>query len=172
MASKLGLRPRTVSPSRQISPHEISQTFAMFCLRLTGCSCLLCLKSISLHNRFLHLLSFFCLWENAKTSKQKVKSKMHKTKRGKQKSCSPKRTAHCIISDYARVTLPERRQRVQTFTRFTSPSTIARTVCTLGFHAALVWRLEWLTLLPDMMPLPHTSQICAIWFDLLHRISI
>ena len=56
----------------------------------------------------------------------------------KQKSCSPKRTAHCIISDYARVTLPERRQRVQTFTRFTSPSTIARTVCTLGFHAALV----------------------------------
>ena len=92
--------------------------------------------------------------------------------RAKQKSCSPKRTAHCIISDYARVTLPERRQRVQTFTRFTSPSTIARTVCTLGFHAALVWRLEWLTLLPDMMPLPHTSQICAIWFDLLHRISI
>ena len=90
----------------------------------------------------------------------------------KQKSCSPKRTAHCIISDYARVTLPERRQRVQTFTRFTSPSTIARTVCTLGFQAALVWRLEWLTLLPDMMPLPHTSQICAIWFDLLHRISI
>jgi hypothetical protein len=39
---------------------------------------------------------------------------------------------------YARVTLPERRQRVQTFTRFTSPSTTARTVCTLGFHAALV----------------------------------
>ena len=55
---------------------------------------------------------------------------MHKTKRGKQKSCSPKRTAYCIISDYARVTLPERRQRVQTLT--------ARTVCTLGFQAALV----------------------------------
>ena len=93
----------TVSPPRQLSPHEITQTFATFCLCLTGCI-------------------FFCKWLLFE----------------QQKSCPHKRTAHCIISDYARSTLPERRQRVQTFTRFTSPSTIARTVCTLGFHAALV----------------------------------
>jgi hypothetical protein len=77
-----------------------------------------------------------------------------------------------ISSDYARVILPERRQRVQTLTRFTSPSTIARTDWMLGFHAALVWRLEWLTLLPLITPLPQTSQIFAIGFYLLHRISI
>ena len=77
-----------------------------------------------------------------------------------------------ISSDYARVILPERRQRVQTFTRFTSPSTSARTDWILGFQAALVWRLEWLTLLPLITPLPHTSQNCAIRFYLLHRISL
>ena len=150
------------SHGRLISSHEITQTLSMFSRLCPQRSTkwianahdvllmpyrlrrfILSLKYFLSHRRFWNLI------------------KLQLTA-GKQKSCSPKRTAHCIISDYARVTLPERRQRVQTFTRFTSPSTIARTVCTLGFQAALVWRLEWLTLLPDMMPLPQTSQICAI----------
>ena len=38
VASKLGLRPQTVSPRRHISSHGITQSFPMFCLCLFLCS--------------------------------------------------------------------------------------------------------------------------------------
>ena len=57
-----------------------------------------------------------------------------------------------------RSTLPERRQRVQTFSFCGEPFTNACTVSTLGAQPRLVLRLEWLTLLPDITPLLHTSQ--------------
>lgn len=45
-------------------------------------------------------------------------------------------------STYARVTLPERRQRVQALIRVGVPLTIALTRFTLGFHARLERRWE------------------------------
>jgi len=46
------------------------------------------------------------------------------------------------------MTLPLRRQRVQTLMRFVDPSTIARTRWMLGLNERLVLLLAWLTLLP------------------------
>jgi hypothetical protein len=46
---------------------------------------------------------------------------------------------------YARVTLPERRQREQTATVVGVPSTIAFTLRILGFQERLVLRWEWET---------------------------
>ena len=57
-----------------------------------------------------------------------------------------------------RSTLPERRQRVHTFIFLGAPFTNTCTVCMLGAQVRLVLRLEWLTLLPDITPLLHTSQ--------------
>lgn len=59
----------------------------------------------------------------------------------------------------ARSTLPLRRQRVQTFIWRTEPPTLTRTRCVFGNRTRLVLRLEWLTLWPDIAPLPQTSQI-------------
>jgi hypothetical protein len=47
---------------------------------------------------------------------------------------------------------------VHTFTRFGAPFTIARTRCTFGFHRRLVRRCEWLSFMPKIGFLPHTSQ--------------
>jgi hypothetical protein len=46
------------------------------------------------------------------------------------------------------LTLLERRQRVQTLTRFTVPLISARTCCRLGSQRRLVCRNEWETLNP------------------------
>ena len=61
-----------------------------------------------------------------------------------------------------RCTLPDFRHEVQTQTRFLVPFTIAFTFCTLGDQWVLVCLLEWLTLLPDITPLPQISQYFAI----------
>ena len=53
----------------------------------------------------------------------------------------------------ARVTLPERRHRVQTYTWRGVPSTIAFTRLTLGFHVRLDRLWEWDTLIPKVTPL-------------------
>ena len=58
---------------------------------------------------------------------------------------------------YARVTLPERRQRVQAYTLVGVPLTIALTCFTLGFHVRLERRWEWETLIPKVTPLPQKS---------------
>ena len=64
----------------------------------------------------------------------------------------------------ARWTLPERRQRVQTLTRLTSPSTTARTRWMFGFQERFVFRWEWLTLLPDSSPFAQNSQTFAMCY--------
>ena len=48
-------------------------------------------------------------------------------------------------TSYARVTLPERKQREQTLTVTLEPSTTALTLRMLGFQVLLVLRLEWET---------------------------
>ena len=57
--------------------------------------------------------------------------------------------------NYARVILPERRQREQTVTVLCSPSTTAFTFLMFGFQALLVWRMEWDTLQPKVTPFPQ-----------------
>jgi hypothetical protein len=47
---------------------------------------------------------------------------------------------------------------VHTFTRFGDPFTIARTRCTFGFQRRFVRRCEWLSFMPKIGFLPHTSQ--------------
>ena len=42
--------------------------------------------------------------------------------------------------------------------RVTDPFTTTRTFCTLGAQVVWLLRSEWLTLLPDMVPLAQTSQ--------------
>src|SRR5262249_6266433 len=55
-------------------------------------------------------------------------------------------------------TLPAFRQDVHTLTRFGAPFTIARTRCTFGFQRRFVRRCEWLSFMPKIGFLPHTSQ--------------
>ena len=59
----------------------------------------------------------------------------------------------------ALVTFPERRQRVQTWTRQGVPSTSALTRRMLGFQERLVRRTEWDTLLPNEVLLSHTLHL-------------
>ena len=55
-------------------------------------------------------------------------------------------------------TLPDRKQRVQTFIRLTAPFTTARTCCKFGYQRRLVLLLAWLTLWPTCGPFPQISQ--------------
>ena len=57
----------------------------------------------------------------------------------------------------ARVTFPERRHRVQTYTWRGVPFTIAFTRFTLGFQARLERLWEWETLMPKVTPLSQNS---------------
>ena len=74
--------------------------------------------------------------------------------------------------DYARSTLPERRQRVHTFIFLGVPLTMTLTRCTLGAQIRLVFLLEWLTRLPLIAPLPHTSQNLPISLHLLAESAV
>ena len=61
--------------------------------------------------------------------------------------------------DYTlRLTLPDLRQRVQTFILIGRPLTVTCTVCMFGAQLRLVLRFEWLTRLPDIVPFLQTSQ--------------
>jgi len=64
----------------------------------------------------------------------------------------------------ARSTLPLRRQRVQTWTRFGEPSTIAATRFTFGFHMRLLRLWEWLTLIPKETPLSQYEHFAIFIF--------
>lgn len=50
-------------------------------------------------------------------------------------------------------------QVVHMYTRFSMPFSTTRTRWTFTFHRRLVCRIEWLTLLPNCGPLPHTSHL-------------
>lgn len=63
----------------------------------------------------------------------------------------------------ALVTLPERRQRVQTLIRRVPPPTIALTVCRLGSNRRALTLFAWLCWRPTTGVLPQISQCLAIW---------
>lgn len=91
---------------------------------------------------------------------------------GFKKSKAPKRTSEpfCFnkieFSQMARVTLPERKQRVQAYTLRGEPLTIALTLLTLGFHVLLERLCEWETLIPKETSLLQNSHF-AIELHLL-----
>ena len=60
------------------------------------------------------------------------------------------------------MTLPERRQPVQTFTRRGVPETRARTRWMFGFQRRFVRRCEWETFMPKDGFLPQISQTDAM----------
>jgi len=62
----------------------------------------------------------------------------------------------------ARVTLSERRQRVQAWMRRGEPSTTAFTRFTLGFQVLLLRLWEWETLIPKDTPLPQMSHFAIL----------
>jgi hypothetical protein len=64
---------------------------------------------------------------------------------------------------YPRCTLPERRQRVHTFTLLCSPSTIALTFLILGFHILLLRLCEWLSLIPNETLLSQISHFAMTY---------
>ena len=65
----------------------------------------------------------------------------------------------------ARVTFPERRQRVQTLTDFVFPFTTALTFLMLAFQVLFDLLCEWLTLIPKVVPFPQISHF-AIYIHL------
>ena len=79
----------------------------------------------------------------------------------------PVRSKGKALAQTARVTLPERRQRVQAYTRLGDPSTIALTRLTLGFHVLLERLWEWETLIPKVTLFPQNSHF-AMMRHLLH----
>ena len=60
------------------------------------------------------------------------------------------------------ITFPAFRHEVQTFIRFGTPFTSARTVCRFGFHRRLVRLWAWETLFPKVGFLPQISHTFAI----------
>ena len=65
------------------------------------------------------------------------------------------------------MTLPERRQRVQTRIRLMPPLIIARTVCRFGSNRRALTLFAWLCCRPTTGPFPHNSHRFAInnrWF--------
>ena len=73
---------------------------------------------------------------------------------------------------YARVILPERRQREHTLTVVCSPLTTALTFLMFGFHALLVLRLEWDTLQPNVTPLPQMQHFAILSYTSINGIHL
>jgi hypothetical protein len=67
-----------------------------------------------------------------------------------------------VLTQTALVTLPERRQREQTFTVFGVPFTTALTLLMLGFQVLLVLRLEWETARPKLTAFPQILHFAMI----------
>jgi hypothetical protein len=61
-----------------------------------------------------------------------------------------------------RATLFERRHLVHTVIVRGEPSTMALTFFRLGFHFLLVFRSEWLTLLPNTVVLSHIAHLAIV----------
>jgi hypothetical protein len=65
--------------------------------------------------------------------------------------------------NYALSTLPLFKQRVQTYSEAIVPfSFLTLTFCKFASKRTGVFLLEWLTKLPDNLPLPHTLQTLLI----------
>ena len=75
---------------------------------------------------------------------------------------SGKRSYLISINQIARVTLPERRQRVHAYTWQGLPSTRAFTRRTLAFQVLLERLWEWDTLIPKLTPFPQKSHFAIV----------
>src|SRR5215471_15721514 len=73
-----------------------------------------------------------------------------------------RRFSHMPGTYAALVTLPDRRQRVQTRSRLMPPLTIARTRCRFGSNRRGLTLCAWLIFRPTTGPFPQTSQRFAI----------
>ena len=78
------------------------------------------------------------------------------------KSLPGKRSYLISINQIARVTLPERRQRVHAYTWQGLPSTRAFTRRTLAFQVLLERLWEWDTLIPKLTPFPQKSHLAIV----------
>ena len=67
-----------------------------------------------------------------------------------------------LKNQIARVTLPERRQRVHAYTWQGLPSTRAFTRRTLAFQVLLERLWEWDTLIPKLTPFPQKSHLAIV----------
>ena len=76
-----------------------------------------------------------------------------------------------LLDQIARVTLPERRHRVQTYTWRGVPLTTALTRFTLGFQGRLERLWEWETLMPKVTPLSQNSHLAIRCTSLLLNIN-
>src|SRR5690606_33102781 len=75
---------------------------------------------------------------------------------------SSRQAVTCEREPETLVTLPERRQRVQTRMRRTVPWKMARARCRFGCQTRLVLLLAWLTLWPTERVFPQISQARAM----------
>jgi hypothetical protein len=66
------------------------------------------------------------------------------------------------VAPYARSILPERRHRVQTYSRLGVPSTKILIFCRLGFHILLLCLFECETVLPETTLFLHTKHSLAM----------
>ena len=69
---------------------------------------------------------------------------------------------YCGWEPYARLILPERRQREHTLTVVWVPSTTAFTLRMFGFHILLVLRWEWESLWPKVTPFPQMQHFAIL----------
>lgn len=65
-------------------------------------------------------------------------------------------------SDYARSTLPDFKQEVQTYSFFVAPFTLHLTDLMFGLNILFVFLLEWLTLWPKRTPFPQTEHFAIV----------
>ena len=100
--------------------------------------------------------------KNTKKGNKKTPKKFRTFKKQKKKS-REQNSLQKFFYQTARVTFPERKQRVQTLTDFGVPFTIALTFLTLGFHVLFDLLCEWLTLIPNTTPLPQISHFAMIY---------
>ena len=83
----------------------------------------------------------------------------NKRKSGLYKKYKPLKVAN-TIKNYAFLLV--RKQRVHTYSLEVTPLISTFTLWTLALKVRLVWRLEWLTLFPLVLPLPHITQTLLI----------
>ena len=82
---------------------------------------------------------------------------------------NPRVSPRCFFahSQIALVTLPDRKQRVQTLIRRGEPFTIAFTFFTFGFQVLLVLLCEWDTRMPkaiSLLQISHLTRVCTSLF--------
>ena len=73
-------------------------------------------------------------------------------------------THFCFFNYTALWTLPERKHLLQTLILLVPPLIEALTLLRLGDQVVLLWLFAWLTVFPEILPLPHTSHDLPIYY--------